>query len=158
MKYKKWTRQEIDYLKENYGKIPVKKIAETLLVTKRIICYRANKSNLKSHLRIKSYGMLGKHHSEETKRKMSLAHMGKIGKKSSNWKGNKAKYSAIHYWIREHKPKSQFCEECKKKKRLTIANISKQYLRNPDDYKWLCYSCHSKFDFPNGVRGINLKK
>lgn len=43
MKYKYWTQQEIDFLKENYGRIPAKEIAERLNKTYSSITSKANK-------------------------------------------------------------------------------------------------------------------
>jgi len=48
--YKKWTQQEIDYLKENYGKISAWKIAERLNKTPKQVTYQANKLILKTNL------------------------------------------------------------------------------------------------------------
>jgi|WetSurMetagenome_2_1015567.scaffolds.fasta_scaffold166146_1 hypothetical protein len=64
-----------------------------------------------------------------------------------NWKGDNVGYNALHEWIKNHKQKSNVCEHCKKKKRLELANISGNYYRRIDDYKWLCHSCHQKYDF-----------
>jgi len=69
-----------------------------------------------------------------------------FGEKAGMWKGDNAKYSALHIWVRNNKPKPKFCEECKKEKKLTIACISEKYTRNFEDYKWFCYSCHGKMD------------
>jgi len=76
------------------------------------------------------------------------------------WKGEDAKYDAIHNWIRRHKPKPKLCENCKKSKRLQLANLSGKYLRDINDYKYLCSSCHSKFDGYNvkGYKGRDYKK
>jgi len=98
----------------------------------------------------------GKKLSEETKKKMGLARKGqkrsqetkdklsksKIGDKNPSWKGNKVKYRALHQWIRMWKKKSDNCEDCGKKGRLHIANISGKYKRDVDDFEWLCSSCH----------------
>jgi hypothetical protein len=158
MIYKRWSNEDDNFLKENYGKIPAREIAKTLNVTRNAVIKRANCNfNLKSDVQVSSYGMKGKYHSKESKEIMKLVHIGKLGEKSSNWKGDNVGYHGVHYWIRKNKPKPEYCEDCKKQKRLTIANISGKYLRDIKDYKWLCYKCHSKFDFPNGVRGINLK-
>ena len=64
------------------------------------------------------------------------------------WKGDKVKYCALHQWVRKNKPKKEFCEHCKQKKKLEIANKG-IYDRNFDNYLWLCSKCH---------RHYNLKK
>jgi len=94
-----------------------------------------------------SLAHLRKKHSKKTKIKISEAHKGMLGEKSSNWKGDKVGKIALHIWIRNHKPKPQFCEFCNERKPYDVANIKNhQYTRNPNDYKWLCRSCHTKLD------------
>jgi hypothetical protein len=71
-----------------------------------------------------------------------------LGPKNNQWKGNKAGYSAIHEYIRLHKPKPDNCEVCKKpSKYLDLANINPnrntaKYTRNLNDYLWLDRKCH----------------
>lgn len=55
-------------------------------------------------------------------------------------------YSSIHYWIKKRKPKSDICEICKKKKITELANKSGNYLKDINDYMWLCKICHRKYD------------
>ena len=45
------------------------------------------------------------------------------------WKGNSAKYGAIHAWVRSRKIKPIFCEKCNKKKAFDLSNISGEYKR-----------------------------
>lgn len=74
------------------------------------------------------------------------------GENNPRWKGNNAKYSAIHMWIGRHFGKPKKCEECgiiKKigqdgKNRIQWANISGHYLRERNDWMTLCDSCHTK--------------
>ncbi len=87
--------------------------------------------------------MLGKKVSEKTKRKIGEANQ---GENNGIWKGNKVKYDALHAWIKRHKPKPEFCEECKKNKPYDLANISGKYKRDVNDFQWLCRSCHMKDD------------
>ena len=68
------------------------------------------------------------------------------------WKGKEAGYLAIHKWVRNRKTKPENCECCGKKKRLTLSSKTHEYTRNLDEYKWLCYSCHIKYDLDNGLR------
>ena len=90
----------------------------------------------------KPSSMLGKHHTEETLQKMS-------GENHSAWKGDEVGYMALHSWVRRHKPKVELCEGCNKKKKLVIANISGEYKRDINDFKWLCQKCHMKMDNDN---------
>lgn len=65
---------------------------------------------------------------------------------NSNWKGDFASYSAIHFWINNHKPKPALCERCQKELPHDCANISGEYRRDVNDYEWLCRRCHMKED------------
>jgi len=58
------------------------------------------------------------------------------------WKGDRVKYSALHMWIRAHKPKVNFCEICHKAPPKQLANISGEYKRDINDFQWLCVRCH----------------
>lgn len=118
--------------------------------------------------------MLGKHHSNKTKRKMKAIRQGKsyeeifgeekgkrlkerfTNEKNPAWKGDKAKTISYHAWLSRHKPKSKVCEFCGKTKdkfghtKLVLANINNhQYTRNPKHYKWGHYSCHNRYDSLN---------
>ena len=84
----------------------------------------------------------------EYKKRMSESLKGKIGEKSPTWKGDKAKYKALHKWIRIYKPKSEICEKCKEKKKLELANLTGIYNRDFFNYKWLCIKCHRQVDTP----------
>ena len=54
---------------------------------------------------------------------------------------------SLHNWIRRRKRKFEFCMICNEKKsRLQLASIDHKYTRNPEDYIWLCQSCHYLFD------------
>lgn len=74
------------------------------------------------------------------------------GKNHPNWKGENAKWSAIHMWVRRHKGKPQICQDCgatAKEKRLYWSNKDHQYRRNLDDYTSRCPTCHKNFDIKN---------
>ena len=68
------------------------------------------------------------------------------GKYNGQWKGDKVGYLSLHEWIRNHKPKPEFCERCEKKPPYDLANISQKYKRDVNDFKWLCRKCHMKED------------
>ena len=78
--------------------------------------------------------------------------------KNPNWKGDKAKYRAIHAWIKNHYGKANKCEECNEwKNKFVWANISGKYLRLREDYKMMCYSCHMNMDFQKIHKERDLK-
>lgn len=75
----------------------------------------------------------------------------------ANFKGDKVGKRTFHYWVRKNKPKPQFCENCNLKMPFDLANVNNhEYTRNSKDYKWLCRSCHSDLDFPDGLIGKNF--
>lgn len=71
-----------------------------------------------------------------------------VGKNNKNWKGDGAGYSAGH--LRKTKlhgqpKKCEVCETDDPKKRYEWASMTGNYT-DPDDYKRMCKSCHSKHD------------
>jgi len=88
-------------------------------------------------------------HTQETKNKISISN---LGEDNGMWKGKRVGIISLHQWIKYHKEKSLICEDCKKEKVLELANIDGNYDRNLDNYKWLCRSCHMKFDYKNKIR------
>lgn len=88
---------------------------------------------------------LGKKLSEETKKKLRLSH---LGEKAYNWKGNNATKIANHHYIRRHYPHEGYCETCGTiTNKLDLANIKNHvYTKDRNDYRYLCRSCHEKFD------------
>lgn len=71
----------------------------------------------------------------------SCSHKGKI---NPAWKGDKARYHAIHRWVERRKEKPLLCSKCKQNKKLELSNISGKYKRDIFDYEWVCRSCHFK--------------
>lgn len=63
-----------------------------------------------------------------------------------NWKGNEVGYTGLHNWIRDNKPKPNFCEHCNEYPPYDLANISGEYKRDIKDFEWLCRKCHMLSD------------
>ena len=97
----------------------------------------------------KNNPMYGKHHTPESRMKISLA---QLDEKGNNWKGDNVGLIAIHLWVRKHLPKPELCPQCKKKPPMDVANITGIYKRDIKNFQWMCRSCHHKFDFKTGVR------
>lgn len=75
----------------------------------------------------------------------------RTGENNPRWKGDNARYRAIHNWMRKNKAKPEFCEHCGKFPPVEVANIkvknvSEKYSRDINDYIWLCKKCHNHFD------------
>lgn len=43
--------------------------------------------------------------------------------KTKSWKGDSARYAAIHRWIRRHKPRPKECVKCNKRPPVDVACI-----------------------------------
>ena len=84
-------------------------------------------------------GLMGKKHSLETKKKMSLSAQ---GNKNNQWKGDAVGLCCLHKWVKRHKPVSLLCEECGLAPPVDLANISQEYKRDINDFEWLCRRCH----------------
>lgn len=105
---------------------------------------------------------------EEHKRKLSLSQLGKprpqtTGEKCGVWKGQQAKYAAIHMWVKYWKGEVKMCEKCGKTglkpRQYQWANIDHKYRRVLDDYIGLCASCHLQYDIEyNGYSGGKRKR
>jgi hypothetical protein len=123
---KKWTKDEIEFVKNNYKKIPLKLIADKL-----------NRSKTSVQLKKVSMGLID-------------SCFGEIEQKSEITQKRKeigyANLVAIHDWVRKFKVKTELCENCNLEKPYDLANISGEYKKDIKDYKWLCRRCHMKDD------------
>jgi hypothetical protein len=81
----------------------------------------------------------------------------KRGNKNPNWKGDKVGYVALHNWVKRRIGITKICKSCGcNNKRLDLANISGNYLRDLNDWVWLCKPCHAVLDrFDNRIKGSN---
>lgn len=81
-----------------------------------------------------------------------------VGENANAYKGDKAKYSACHMWIRTNFEKKEECSSCKAKNRwLEWANISGEYKRERSDWLILCVPCHRRFDNQLGRQNLSLR-
>lgn len=89
------------------------------------------------------------HLSEETIKKMSLAHIGKIGEKASNWKGG---YKTENYRIRRRKEYELWRKKVYKKDNYTCQHCLKKgvYL-NAHHIKSFRYYPELRYDINNGI-------
>jgi hypothetical protein len=78
----------------------------------------------------------------------------KRGQTNGNWKGEKAKYSALHKRLYKILGKADRCEECGIDDDKTVynwANLTGK-VDDPNDYASLCRKCHMHLDDPNKNR------
>lgn len=74
------------------------------------------------------------------------------GEDCHNWVGEFATYSAVHKWLQRNKPKPEFCERCGERPATQVSYEGKVgWSRNPNDYEWLCRSCHQLKDRGKGT-------
>lgn len=66
----------------------------------------------------------------------------KVGSLNPQWKGDKVGLASLHEWVTSRLPKPKKCQDCKVKPPLDLANKTNKYLRDLDDWEWLCRSCH----------------
>lgn len=69
------------------------------------------------------------------------------GRSHPNWKGGKSMYQVLHRTIRSIKEEPKYCTICNEYgKKLHLCSIDHTYTTNPNDYIYLCNSCHKVFD------------
>ena len=76
------------------------------------------------------------------------------GDKNHGWKADNVGYCAVHEYVVKRREKPELCEICHKVSPYDLAFLlhPKKHTRNPDNYRWLCRSCHLKLDYDNGIR------
>ena len=89
-----------------------------------------------------------KEHKEKIRKSMLGKNKGKFSdEKNPKWKGDEVGYVALHSWIKRKIKKPKKCFVCSSDKyKIELANISKRYKRDLNDWIYLCKSCHTKFD------------
>ena len=79
----------------------------------------------------------------------------KENEKNVNWKGDDITLGTLHGWVRRRKPKPTLCERCGERKPQDLANISQLYIRDVNDFEWLCRRCHMTDDKRMETRKLN---
>ncbi len=100
-------------------------------------------------------------------KKLSKKHIDKIraslkgmlsGDKSPYWKGEKATYTTIHYWVGKNFKKPKVCIICgisNKNSNTEWSNIDHKYNRKKTDWIPLCKLCHWSYDIITGNKIYN---
>jgi hypothetical protein len=71
------------------------------------------------------------------------------GEANPSFKGDEVKYEALHIYVRRRKPMPDLCEFCGLVPPVDLANKSGKYLRDLDDWNYLCRKCHMDSDGRN---------
>lgn len=105
--------------------------------------------------------LIGRPISEETIEKIRSSQIGiprpqsgLSNEQHSQWKGEQVGRNALHRWLWRHKPapSNGKCQFCKTEPFRDLANITLIYNRAFKNWKYLCVSCHKKYDYEHGVR------
>lgn len=78
----------------------------------------------------------------------------KKGIQAHNFLGDDVGYAALHEWVKKKLEKPGRCEHCLQPNNLELANRSHLYLRELDDWLWLCRKCHVGYDRSTGSWGV----
>jgi len=63
------------------------------------------------------------------------------------WKEwNDLTYKSKHNRMRKIIIKPYKCTICNNEKRLSLTNLNHKYNNNPNEWKWMCYLCHERYD------------
>jgi len=76
--------------------------------------------------------------------------IGMIETKHPRWIGDNIGYYGVHDWIKKHYGTPSKCEICGLDDVNRVyhwANLSGNYLRDRNDFKRMCVSCHRKYDY-----------
>jgi hypothetical protein len=114
----------------------IRKMSE---VHKGIKLSEETKKKISEAMKGKKNPFYGKKHTKETLEKLS-------GENNCNWKGDTVSCNKLHAWVERHKPKSDVCEICGEKKKLELSCIDHKYVRDINQFRRLCRSCHRKYD------------
>lgn len=70
------------------------------------------------------------------------------GRNNPSWRGDDAKYVALHIRVHKARGKPEYCTQCDVTgpgSKYEWANMTGDY-SNTDDYQRMCIPCHRKFD------------
>jgi hypothetical protein len=132
---KRWTNEEIEFLKENNKSKTGLELAFYLRRTEQSVYHKLFR------LGISVIGTGKWKHTIESKKKIGIKN---TGKRNNMWKEDVG-YNALHAWVRRNKKKPIKCEYCSNKP-IDLANISGEYRRDINDFVWLCRKCHMESD------------
>lgn len=120
-------------------------------MAKGVYDHSKNKGSTGKHWKIADTSkMRGHHPKSEFKKGMVAWNTGLAGYNSGDqnyaWKGDDVGKDALHSWAKRRLVKPNICEHCYQIKPLDLANKSREYKRDLNDWLWLCRKCHAKYD------------
>ncbi len=77
-----------------------------------------------------------------------------LNENNSQWRGDDVGRIGTHDSVKNNKIKPHLCEKCGERsaKELSYNHILKNWTRNPEDYEYLCRSCHRLKDIGNNAK------
>jgi hypothetical protein len=66
--------------------------------------------------------------------------------------GDNPNRKVLHLYVKYHLSRPEKCEICKIRKPIDLATKSGKYVRDLDDWFWLCRICHMAYDKKMGMR------
>lgn len=101
----------------------------------------------------KSCGCLSSEKARERSKQRASTY---IDENNPQWKGDNAGKVAMHNWVRKNKIKPHFCERCNERPAKELSyKYNKGWSRKPEDYQYLCYSCHKLKDNGNEAKPMD---
>jgi len=124
--YKLWSKEDIEFLKGNYRKIPVKLISEKIKRSESAIKNKAFGLNLSTDYK---------------------------NENNPRWNEKSTDYDGIHGWVRRRLKRPDICPKCgKRPKRMDLCykdhtkGRKDVYKRDLSMWKYLCRKCHMEED------------
>jgi hypothetical protein len=71
------------------------------------------------------------------------------GESNPSFKGGEAGIAAVHEWVKRRRPKPELCDSCGLVPPVDLANRTGKYLRDLNDWDYLCRKCHMDSDGRN---------
>lgn len=134
---KNWLDNEYTNKKRSSGEL-----SKQFLITEQAILFWLRKFNIKRRT---------------VSEAREVKYWGGKNEQNSQWKGKKVGYQALHGWIKRNFKSKKFCDKCGIKGKfintkkgirwnLDWSNISHKYLRDRNDWQYLCKKCHMLYD------------
>lgn len=83
-----------------------------------------------------------------------------LNENNSQWRGDNVGRIGAHDSVRNNKIKPHLCQKCGERpaRELSYNHILGRWTRDPEDYEYLCRSCHRLKDIGNGAKPITKNR